>query len=179
MSTNTYILRNSIDKYEMNTTSTENTDISYPIDNAYENFKWKYYDVFLNVINQEELEDGYLSKSEVLYKEITKEYGYVFASNFINDIYKYGIQENNLKVLLSILKIISNVTNENEINIFCVIAISLLNYKNVEIVDSAIACFEKWGRKNDAEILKNFKEPTESWLAEYYKNTISYLEGLE
>ncbi len=149
------------------------------IDKLYNNLTEEYYNVFLNVIKHEELEEGYLSKSEILYKEIAKKYGYVLASNFINAIYKYGIQHNDLKVLLSILKIISNISNENEIDNFSIIAISLFKYNNIEIIDEAISCFEKWGRKEDAELLKNFEEPSQQWLAEYYRETISYLEGLE
>ncbi len=156
--------------------TTENTS---EVDKLYNSLIDEYYNVFLNVMKYEELEEGYLSKSEILYKEIAKKYGYVLASNFINAIYKYGIQNNDLKILLSILKIISNISNKNEIDNFSIIAISLLKYNNAEIVDEAISCFEKWGRKSDAELLKNFEEPSQKWLAEYYRDTISYLEGLE
>lgn len=150
-----------------------------PVDIYFEKLMNNYYELFLNVINHEELEEGYLSKSEIMYEKITQEYGYVLASNFINNIYKYGIQNNDLKVLLSILKLISNISNKNEINNFSVIAISLFSYNNVEIIDGAITCFAKWGRKEDAELLRNFKEPTEKWLKDYYNETILYLEGLE
>lgn len=154
------------------------TESTSEIDNLYNSLIDEYYNVFLNVIKYEELEEGYLSKSEVLYKEIAKKYGYVLASNFVNAIYKYGIQNNDLKILLSILKIISNISNKNEIDNFSIIAISLLRFNNVEIIDEAITCFEKWGRKSDAELLKNFEEPSQKWLAEYYRETIAYLEGL-
>lgn len=155
------------------------TESTSEIDKLYNTLIDEYYNVFLNVIKYEELEEGYLSKSEVLYKKIAKKYGYVLASNFINAIYKYGIQNNDLKILLSILKIISNISNKNEIDNFSIIAISLLRFNNAEIIDEAISCFEKWGRKSDAELLKNFEEPSQKWLAEYYRETISYLEGLE
>lgn len=155
------------------------TESTSEIDKLYNSLIDEYYNVFLNVMKYEELEEGYLSKSEVLYKEIAKKYGYVLASNFINAIYKYGIQNNDLKILLSILKIISNISNKNEIDNFSIIAISLLRFNNAEIIDEAISCFEKWGRKSDAELLKNFEEPSQKWLAEYYRETISYLEGLE
>lgn len=155
------------------------TESTSEIDKLYNSLIDEYYNVFLNVMKYEELEEGYLSKSEVLYKEIAKKYGYVLASNFINSIYKYGIQNNDLKILLSILKIISNISNKNEIDNFSIIAISLLRFNNAEIIDEAISCFEKWGRKSDAELLKNFEEPSQKWLAEYYRETISYLEGLE
>lgn len=155
------------------------TESTSEIDKLYNSLIDEYYNVFLNVMKYEELEEGYLSKSEVLYKEIAKKYGYVLASNFINAIYKYGIQNNDLKILLSILKIISNISNKNEIDNFSIIAISLLRFNNAEIIDEAISCFEKWGRKSDAELLKNFEEPSQKWLSEYYRETISYLEGLE
>ena len=155
------------------------TDFENTVDSAYKELKDRYYQLFLNVIKNEELEEEYISKSEILYRKIAEEYGYILASNFINDIYIYGIQNNNIKVLLTVLKIISNVSNENEINTFSIIAISLFTYNNVEIIDEAISCFEKWGRKSDAELLKNFKEPKEKWLADYFKETILYLEGLE
>ena len=155
------------------------TESTSEIDKLYNTLIDEYYNVFLNVIKYEELEEGYLSKSEVLYRKIAKKYGYVLAPNFINAIYKYGIQNNDLKILLSILKIISNISNKNEIDNFSIIAISLLRFNNAEIIDEAISCFEKWGRKSDAELLKNFEEPSQKWLAEYYRETISYLEGLE
>lgn len=173
MDINTYMLQQNL----LEDIST--TESISEIDKLYNSLIDEYYNVFLNVMKYEELEEGYLSKSEVLYKEIAKKYGYVLASNFINAIYKYGIQNNDLKILLSILKIISNISNKNEIDNFSIIAISLLRFNNAEIIDEAISCFEKWGRKSDAELLKNFEEPSQKWLAEYYRETISYLEGLE
>ena len=174
MTVNSYTVEEQLTSSSFNTL---NIDVN-PIDMISRKLREEYYELFLNTIRQEELEEGYLSKSEIMYEKITQEYGYVLASNFINDIYKYGIQKNDLKILLSVLKLISNISNENEINNFSIIAISLFNYNNVEIIDSAIACFEKWARKSDAELLKNFKSPDEEWLKDYYNKTILYLEGL-
>ncbi|MCL2520464.1 MAG: hypothetical protein FWE37_05625 [Spirochaetaceae bacterium] len=142
------------------------------------NLKIEYHDLFLNVIKREELEDGFVAKSELVYQEIVLKYGYVLSVDFINDICMWGWQNNDIKVLLSVLKIIANITSEYEIEKFIHIAMYLFGHKNLEIADSAIFCFEKWGRKKDAELLKKFREPKEDWLKDYFHKTIAYLENL-
>lgn len=159
-------------------TNTNSFDVSSPLDDNFKLLNEEYLEKFLNVIKREELEDGFLSNSELLYTEIAKKYGFVLATNFINSIHKTGLQNNDLKITLSILKIISNIKNEIEIDNFSIITLSLFSHKNIEIIDGAISCFEKWGRKSDAELLKNFNVPDVPWLKEYFDKTISYLEGL-
>jgi hypothetical protein len=83
-----------------------------------------------------------------------------------------------VKPLLSILKIISNVNSDNEIDNFSVMASALMHHKDIEITDAAISCFEKWGRKEHAATMRNFTVPTEKWLADYFNETVKYLESL-
>ena len=65
------------------------TDFENTVDSAYKELKDRYYQLFLNVIKNEELEEEYISKSEILYRKIAEEYGYVLASNFINSASVY------------------------------------------------------------------------------------------
>jgi len=150
---------------------------AHKIDALAEELKEKYYEIFITTVKYEELEDTIMSKSELLYSEIVSKYGYILSSNFVNTIFKESLQKQDVKSLISILNLISNVNHVREIDIFSVIALTLLHHSDVEIVDKSISCFAKWGRKEDADILSSFQSPSEEWLAEFFNKTIDYLRS--
>ena len=82
------------------------------------------------------------------------------------------------KLLISILNIISGFSSNilEKIPCFKSLVVGCLSNKNVFVKECALKFFENSGTIDDIEILKNI-DIRQSWLNEYRKEIISYLEG--
>ena len=93
------------------------------------------------------------------------------------DLYQYATKENNHKLLVNVLIVLSelplSIINNETKKIVC----KALKNSDPELEELGIRCFENWEDKEGINILKKYSF-NESWLDDYAKSVCEYLESL-
>ena len=127
----------------------------------------------LGVILNDTFEDGFVTKSEEYIRE-------TFNPDTGEDI-KTAIMElylSNLDrpfVLTGLLTMVSSIPYHDAVPQCPIMALGLLQNKDISIRDKAIQVFEKWNSKAGIPVLKSLK-CDRKWLQKYVDKVILYLE---
>lgn len=136
----------------------------------------KYECVFYNTAINEYIDEGYISNSQYLYRNIRKDFGEFVSSTFINGMYIKYARDN--KFVKSLLYVISEVDTKDLFEKdFSIITYSLLN-RDFEIKDLALQCIEKWFDVKYVDFLKSI-EIGVKYLDEYRLQIINEIETKE
>ncbi len=128
---------------------------------------------FLEAIEDEDFEFGYISKSETIIRE-QLEINALATRNWLNHIFIRNFH--NEKILIGILRILGRFEEKTIFPQGNTMALAALSHKNPEIKELAIRAFENWSSINSLKTLKKIKVKPD-WLQEYLVDVISDLES--
>ena len=127
---------------------------------------------FLDHIENENFEFGYISKSETLIRVHLK-INALATRNWLNGLFIEHF--NNDKIIIGILRIIGRFSEAEIFPQGQTIALAALNHKNAEIKELGIRAFENWCSLNSLRVLKSL-DIDQDWLNAYLQDVISDLE---
>lgn len=144
-------------------------------ENEFKKLYEKYSKIIFNLTRNDIIEDGMYSESEKFVLKLMNEDEYLAINVLSFTISRYFYDD---KLLISILNIISGFSSNilEKTPCFKSLVVGCLSNKNVFVKEVALKFFENSGTIDDIEILKNI-DIKQSWLNEYRKEIISYLEG--
>jgi hypothetical protein len=133
----------------------------------------EYRNSILSVIAHDEFEDGEISDSEKYMQQTMTAENRDFILKALMKIYieRY----NDEHTLLGVMEMISCKKYEEVEPDGQVMALGLLQHKNIYLRDRAIQVYEQWNSKKGIDILKELK-CDQKWLQDYVDKVIMYLE---
>jgi hypothetical protein len=129
---------------------------------------------FISTILEENFEYGIASKAHVLVKEQMR-INAGATKEWLNGIYVKNFHENNIRILIGILQVISRFREEELHPTGQTMALASLSHKEEVVQETAIRVFESWGGKDSLKTLENVSVSS-SWVKEYLNEVISDLK---
>ncbi|HDR8123586.1 hypothetical protein PDN28_14500 [Bacillus cereus] len=127
----------------------------------------------LNMLKNENIEVGYTSMTEMFLNKMLKN-DLSETKDIINLIY-FDVFDKP-KLLQKLVEVVSDLDYEKLSPLNKIIAVGVINHKDVGVQEAAIAAFEKWDDKENLKLLMNIQYTT-PWIEDYAKEVIEYLEG--
>jgi len=127
----------------------------------------------INLINEEEFEFGFISRSEELINK-QLEINDLATRNWLNELFISNF--NNDGIVIGLLRIIGRFDQEIIFPQGQTMALAALSHRNDEIKELGIRAFENWASENSIQVLKNTNIELD-WLKEYKNEVISDLEN--
>lgn len=133
----------------------------------------EYENTILSIISTDEYEDGVISNSERFIKEKLSIQSKEYILDALMQIYisKYDDEH----VLLGVMEMISCMKYDEAEPKGQIMALGLLQHKNIYLRDRAIQVYEQWNSKKGISALKNLR-CDQKWLQDYVDKAIKYLE---
>lgn len=126
----------------------------------------------INLINEEDFEFGFVSRSEELInKQLEK--NDLATRNWLNELFISNFKNDG--ILIGLLRIIGRFDQEIIFPQGQTMALAALSHRNNEIKELGIRAFENWASKNSIQVLRNTNLEL-GWLNEYKNEVIADLE---
>jgi len=116
-----------------------------------------------NYVNNEEIEDGIISKSEIYLESQLKIHG-IYVKEWLSELYAENYA--NYNYLINLVKLISRFNFDSLYPINVTIVLSSLANANIEVSEAALSILENWGDQEALKYLENTKM-NEQWLENY------------
>lgn len=126
----------------------------------------------INLINEEDFEFGFISRSEELINK-QLEINDLATRNWLNELFISNFKNDG--ILIGLLRIIGRFDQEIIFPQGQTMALAALSHRNDEIKELGIRAFENWASENSIQVLKNTNLELD-WLNEYKNNVIADLE---
>jgi len=153
-----------------------NTDVKVTendINNSREYFlREKVSPELINLINEEDFEFGFVSRSEELINK-QLEINDLATRNWLNELFISNFKNDG--ILIGLLRIIGRFDQEIIFPQGQTMALAALSHRNNEIKELGIRAFENWASENSIQVLRNTNIELE-WLNEYKNEVIADLE---
>lgn len=153
-----------------------NTDVKVTendINNSREYFlREKVSPELINLINEEDFEFGFVSRSEELINK-QLEINDLATRNWLNELFISNFKNDG--ILIGLLRIIGRFDQEIIFPQGQTMALAALSHRNNEIKELGIRAFENWASENSIQVLRNTNIELD-WLNEYKNEVISDLE---
>lgn len=132
----------------------------------------------LNIIRNDEYEDGTISNSEKYILDVNTSDSRPYLKSALMKLYLDNL--GNEKILTGILLMISTIPYTDACPEGPIMAMGLLQNKSYAVRDKAIQAFERWNSKQGIEVLRNLN-CDKKWLQRYVNKVIAYLvrDGIE
>ena len=130
----------------------------------------KWHDKVYSAMQEESFEIGYVSKSENYFRELPEN-----RKIWIQSLFEESKQENDIKMMIGILHIISDLPY---CNMFSSIAFKAINYDDSIVKEYGVKAFEDWEAIDAIPFLVNM-EINQQWLKKYVDSVIRDLESLK
>lgn len=141
-----------------------------------QNFKTlviKYQNEILNIINNDNFEDGTISNSERYFLSEYKPESEKYFKEALMNLYINNIS--NPHVLTGILMMIGSVSYDKVYPWGQMIPLGLLQNKSLTVRDRAIQTYERWNSKKGIDVLESLKCDNK-WLQKYVDKVIFFLK---
>lgn len=136
-------------------------------------------EVLASMLIDEYYETGIVNPSENFFKTWHSQDN-IGAMNALSSLFykNYSMNTKNVNVLVGILHILSHMAYEEANPLGCLIALSALSHKNLEIKEFALKCYENWGTSGNLEVISKLRacDFAVPWLREYADAVIEELE---
>lgn len=133
----------------------------------------QYKNDIIGVILNDLFEDGTVTKSEEYIKDTLSPENCEYIKTAIMELYLSNLD--NSHILTGLLTMISCIPYQDANPQCPIMALGLLQNKDISIRDKAVQVFEKWNSKAGIPILKSLK-CDRKWLQRYVDRVILYLE---
>lgn len=134
----------------------------------------QYMEDILSVILQDEFIDGEISKSAIYINKAYSNDEIEYVKTALMQLYTQNTR--NAKILEGIMVMISSVSYDIIEPQGPIMALGLLQHKDLAIRDRAIQCYEQWNSKKGLEALKSL-DCHPKWLQQYVEKIIMYIES--
>lgn len=127
----------------------------------------------LRTLMNEDVAVGYSSMTERYFNDLLKE-DVLLLKDILNHIYKDVFDD--AEILQKFIEVMSNLDYELLHPTNTILAVGVINHVDVGVQEAALAAFEKWDDKSNANFLKNINYTT-GWIEKYAEEIIDYLES--
>ena len=134
----------------------------------------QYMEDILSIILQDEFIDGEISKSAIYINKAYSNDEIEYVKTALMQLYTQNTR--NAKILEGIMVMISSVSYDIIEPQGPIMALGLLQHKDLAIRDRAIQCYEQWNSKKGLEALKSL-DCHPKWLQQYVEKIIMYIES--
>lgn len=127
----------------------------------------------LRILLNEDITVGYTSMTERFLNDLLIEEP-LLLKEVLMHVYKEVFTEK--EVLQNFIEVMSNLDYKSLYPTNTIIAVGMINHKDIGVQEAAIASFEKWDDKKNIGMLRNISYTTE-WIESYANEVIEYLES--